>query len=504
MTDYAPNAPQRTDPRGFVIKAIEGLRAAILPAAAFAFTRGMDSGLLVGAIIGAATIAISGVFSYLAWTRLTYAVSETDIRVESGLLSRNARSVPFERIQDVSVKEGLLARMFGLVELTFETGAGAGEDLSLSYLSAAEGERLRNVVRDRRDTQAAFASEPVAEDARLLFAMASRRVFTLGLFNFSLVVFGAAAAFVTQYDDFLPFDIWDAEAWERRLAGPGAWLSGLGVFAQVVGIALLLLALAVLGFATGIVRTALREWNFRLERTDKGFRRRRGLLTRTDVVLPVRRVQAVIRSTGFVRARFGWHGLSLVSLAADAGASNHDIAPLAKKAEIDPLVAETGFALPGGQAQWRQISRAFAGVEAAKRTRLWLFLAVVVLIVQAIVRPGAPLGSPFWALIPVAVGIWKAVRIFIAMRFTRYALDRKHIHLRSGWLTPYLLIGAREKLQSVELSRGPLGRRFGYVDLTLGVAGTGLTIPGMPVDAAAQLRTELLASMRLRDFSQLN
>ncbi|MDG6080055.1 hypothetical protein E3U23_12745 [Erythrobacter litoralis] len=504
MRDNAPDVPQRTDPRGFVIKAIEGLRAALLPAAAFVFTRGADSGLLVGAIIGAASIVISGVFSYLAWTRLTYAVSETDIRVESGLLSRNARSVPFERIQDVSVKEGLLARIFGLVELTFETGAGAGEDLSLSYLSAAEGERLRNVVRDRRDTQAALAGEPAVEEARLLFAMTPRRVFTFGLFNFSLVVFGVAAATVTQYDDLLPFDIWDAEAWERRLAGPGAWLSGLGVFAQAVGIALLLLALALLGFATGIVRTALREWNFRLERTDKGFRRRRGLLTRTDVVLPVRRVQAVIRSTGFVRARFGWHGLSLVSLAADAGASNHDIAPLAKEAEIDPLVVETGFALPGAKADWQHISRVFAWIEAGKRMRLWLFLAAVILVVQAIVQPGSPLGSPFWALFPVAIGIWKAARIFVAMRRTRYALDKDHIHLRSGWLTPYFLTGAREKLQSVELSRGPLGRRFGYVDLTFGVAGTGLTIPGMPVDAAAALRTELLASMRLRDFSRLN
>ena len=38
------------------------------------------------------------------------------------------------------------------------------------------------------------------------------------------------------------------------------------------------------------------------------------------MVLPVRRVQAVITHTGAIRARFGWHALSLVSLAADAGA----------------------------------------------------------------------------------------------------------------------------------------------------------------------------------------
>ena len=504
MSETELTKARRTDPRGFVIKAIEGLRTALLPAAAFTFTRGPEAGLIVGLLIGVASILISGIVSYLAWTRLAYSIGASDIRVESGLLSRNARSVPFERIQDVSVKQGLFARLFGLVELTFETGAGAGEDLSLAYLSSAEGERLRNVVRDRREDDVPLQADSEPARARLLFAMGPRRVITLGLFNFSLIVFGAAGAFLAQYDDLLPFDIWDIEGWNRRLAGPGAWLSGLGIVSQAIGTVVLLLFLALFGFATGIVRTALREWNFRLERTEKGFRRRRGLLTRTDMVLPVRRVQAVVRSTGFVRARFGWHGLSLVSLAADAGASNHDIAPFAKPWEIDPLVTETGFVVPGPNMRWDRVSRAFAWVEAVKRTRLWLVLAAVVLIVQAIVQPEFPLSSPLWVLVPIAIGLWKAVRVLLAMLHTRYALDDVHIHLRSGWLAPYFLTGAREKLQSLELHRGPLGRRFGYTNLTLGVAGAGLTVPGLPVTAAHDLRRQLLASMRLCDFSRLN
>jgi len=46
----------------------------------------------------------------------------------------------------------------------------------------------------------------------------------------------------------------------------------------------------VVGMLSGIVRTFLRDWDFRLERTSKGFRRRRGMFTRTDVVMPVHRV----------------------------------------------------------------------------------------------------------------------------------------------------------------------------------------------------------------------
>ena len=40
----------------------------------------------------------------------------------------------------------------------------------------------------------------------------------------------------------------------------------------------------------GVVRTVLRDFGFRLDRTGNGLRRRRGLLTKTDVSLPARRI----------------------------------------------------------------------------------------------------------------------------------------------------------------------------------------------------------------------
>jgi len=66
-----------------------------------------------------------------------------------------------------------------------------------------------------------------------------------------------------------------------------------------------------IGLVTGLVRTFLREHGFRLDRTDSGFRRRRGLLTLTDVSIPQKRVQAAILAAGPIRRRFGWGTLKL-------------------------------------------------------------------------------------------------------------------------------------------------------------------------------------------------
>ena len=74
-------------------------------------------------------------FAWLGWRRLTYLTSAEDIRVEHGLLSRSARSVPYERIQDVSIEQKWLPRLLGLAEVKFETGAGGKEEISLAYLS---------------------------------------------------------------------------------------------------------------------------------------------------------------------------------------------------------------------------------------------------------------------------------------------------------------------------------------------------------------------------------
>ena len=512
MSEDIAAASRRTNPRGFLVHAILGMRNAAAPMAVLLFTK-MDDGiavaLAISAAIGAAFLVVSAIVAYIRWTRLTYRIQESDIRVESGIFSRQARSVPFDRIQDVATSQNFIARLFGLVAITFETGGGSGEDISLSYLDLREAERLRDTIRDRRDSEGEgtaldAGAEPARDQGRLLFAMAPRRVLTFGLFNFSLIVISVAGGLLAQFDDVLPFDVWDIEGWRERLAGPGAWLAGLGFLAQAIGVMALLAILGVFGIATGIVRTVLAQWDFRLERTDKGFRRRRGLFTRTDVTLPVRRVQAAMLSARAREAAFGWCKAALVSLAADAGASHHEIAPFARREEIDPLVREAGLRVPHEGLEWSHVSPIHAVATGLLTLRDWLVPAVLILVAQYFIAPEGWPGSPLLALIPAAIGSWKAVRSAMALLCLRYAIDDEQVYVRSGWLSWALQLVPREKIQSVSVGQGPLARRFGYAFLNLGVAGAVVHVQGMDLPRAYALREELLGSMRRRDFSRLN
>lgn len=494
----------RTAPLSVLAGALGSIQNAVLPAVAIAFSGiGGGGGRIALAIgVGLAAAVIGTAFSYLSWRRFTYVVGEADIRVESGIISRTARSVPYERIQDVSLAEPLLARLVGLVAVKFETGAGGAEDLSLAYVTAAEAARLRALVRERREEAAGPSAAPVADapepaDDRAgaaLFAMGPRRLVTFGLFEFSLAVFAALFGLVQYVDNVVSFDIWDVDVWYGWLKQQGSTVATLGPAAQTLGVVAGLFGLILIGFATGLARTIAREWGFVLESTPRGFRRRRGLFTRTDVVMPAHRVQALEIATGFLRYRFGWHGLRFVSLAQDNESTSHDVAPFATMDEIAPIAAAAGFRLPDAATDWQRASIAYRNDRIAGLSLLFLAMA-------GALAAFAPFG---WFLIPLGAALVAGVIALYEWEFRRrHAIDDTQIYATHGLLAPHSQIGKRLKLHSVEIAQGPLGRLRGYATLHLGLAGGELAISGLTLARARALRARVLESMCAADFSRI-
>ena len=499
-----------TDPKSFVVQGLAGLRNVVLPIVAVYFSmRSMGSlAIIVAICAGIALIGIGTFSAFLRWRKFTYQVNEEDIRVESGILSRTARSVPFERIQDVSLEQSLVPRLFGLVAVKFETGSGGGDDISLLYLGEAEGERLRELVRDRKDGVASDGqkpaieaadggdsaqTEPTAEDSTVLFAMDQRRLFTFGLFEFSLAVFAVLAGLSQYVEWFVDYEIWDADLWRGLIAEQQGWLSGLGYVGQALGALLGVIGLLVVGSATGLVRTYLRDWEFKLEQTPRGFRRRRGLLTKTDVVMPAHRVQAIKIGTGLLRNRFGWQDLNFVSLAQDSGSANHTVAPFAQAEELDPVIRAAGFRPPDAQLDWYRASKLYRTDSIILGSAFFAIAAI----------PTAIFVPAGFVLIPLVLAVVVAFANYYAWRFHRHAIDHTQIFASRGLFAPRTQIASRIKLHSVGLSQGPIARRRGYATVHLGLAGGMFVIPGVPIERAMQLRHHVVESIASTDFSQL-
>ncbi len=495
MTDNAL-APRRTAPLGVLVGAVSDIRKAVLPAAAGAYgLRDAFGNLGFVAAFALLALVIGGVGSFLRWWRTTYVVGAEDIRLESGVLSRAARSVPYERIQDVSLEQPPLARLLGLAEVKFETGAGGKDELTLAYLPLAEGARLRELVRDRKDdAETARPATAVEPAGQVLFAMSPRRLALFGSFEFSLAAVAVALGAAQQLDFLLPFDLWDWDHWRGFLDVPAHRIAELGPLVQAFAVLAALLATAVVGVTTGVIRTFMRDWGFVLERTAKGFRRRRGLFSKSDMIMPAHRVQALQLRTRWLRRRFGWHGLKFVSLAQDEGSGSHAVAPFAQLREIEPIVQAAGFALPGEATDWHRPAR-----------RAFIDRAVVSAIVPLAIATGLLFSPvPLLAAVPLLAIPLLALRQGLLWHRARHAVDERQVYGSQGWLAPRVDVANRIKLQSVEIAQGPLARRGGYATLHLGLAGGTLAFHAVPLAEARRIREGVLESIARLDFSRLS
>ena len=98
---------------------------------------------------------VAGLFLY--WRFFEFRVGASEIRIDSGILQRTHRSIPFDRIQDVDITQPLLARAFGLARVKFETGASAGakeDEGVLQAIALTRAQDLRALVRARRGAAA--------------------------------------------------------------------------------------------------------------------------------------------------------------------------------------------------------------------------------------------------------------------------------------------------------------------------------------------------------------
>lgn len=254
------------------------------------------------ALAGGAAVGVA--VGFWIWWRTHYVIDTTEVRVESGLIWRNSRRVPFERIQSIDIAEPLLARVFGLAELRIDSAGGGDARTALRFLTLPECRALRGLLLDKAHgivtSEPTEASEVVASvpPARLVLGTLLTLDFVAAFFG-SIGVLAAAVLL-------------------------GGYLTLLGGIIPLVSWLMQIIATRVVA-----------QWNFRLLKTPTGLRIERGLLSRTSQSIPFDRVQGIAVHEPFVWRRLGWHRLEI------------DVAGYAaRKGQQDDATSTTSTLLP--------------------------------------------------------------------------------------------------------------------------------------------------------------
>jgi putative membrane protein len=448
-------------PAAMIIGAIKTLRRWIgffaAGGAAAIFSGGMDFSLYL--ILGATAIVVgSVVWGILSWRATRYWTSGGAFHLRQGVLQKNERTIPLEHVQSVDTVQGIIQRLFQVVEVRIETaGGGTTEsDASLSALDRAAADLLRQELEGSR-------METVEDEEEagptVLRRLGTKDLLVAGATSGQIGVALSLVAIGSQFLDNLVSERLFERVYET--VAPGS----------ILGLALIAFAVGLFAWLLAIGGTILSYAGFTLSREGDFLYIKRGLLEKREATIPLARIQAVRISEGVLRQPFGLALLRVES--AGYGAGTEDVAvsttifPLLPRREAVKLLKEAApeFAV---EPELRPLPKRSLRRYVFRSTIVVLLLAVVGGLQLGFILDSVLVGFVFLPLvIPAALYGW------LRWQDTGWEVANDRLVARVRTLGRTTSIAPRRRLQSRSVVRSPFQRRARLATFRVRVASSG-------------------------------
>lgn len=494
-------APElRLHPLSFLFALIGQLRQFALPLLVIVFTgrrNAFDIGDLIGAI-GVAALVLVSIAQYFTYR---YRIESDGVVIRSGLFQRSVRHIPFSRIQNVSLHQNLLHRLFGVAEVRLESAGAAKPEGRMRVLRMDRAQALERLIRGRQVSRATPAgadyaaaidagTDDDAAAARTLLRLDTGEVIRQGLVsNRGMLVVGGAMAVLAQSGNNLL---------GRMFTETGRWLSGqadalhLSTWALAGAVLSLLLAAIVLLRIFSVALALLQFHGFVLREQAGRLSVERGLFTRLRASLPAHRIQAWTIEESLLHRLLGRRALRVdtaVIEAVNEAGSLRELAPIATPETIDALVAGLLPIRAWPVREWQPL-----------HPRAWLRKLLPLLVVLLLASVAAAVWWRPWALLALLAAPALAWRARNWATHSAWSVADGLVTFRRGWISRQWRFAETTKLQTLELQQSPIDRRFGMATLQFDTAGAGafepgLEIPCLPEATACEIYVQLSGAL---------
>lgn len=278
--------PRRLSPLTPLARSFVLLVAAGLSLAREVGNGGGDLGVLGLALLAA--LAGGLVLGAVSWARTTFWVEADELRIDTGLLSRQSRRIRIDRLQGADIVQPFAARLMGLAELRLDV-AGGNREGSLAYLSLRDAREYRDLLLARRDqVRGAGAPEPAVDRVPGPADRELARV-DLPLLVKSTLLSSETVVLVLSGLGFL-----------AALLLSGRWLEGGAALLSVMG-----------GTAFLMVRRFTGGYGCTVTETAAGLQVRRGLFDLNVQTIALPRVQGLVVTEPWLWRLLGWARLDV-------------------------------------------------------------------------------------------------------------------------------------------------------------------------------------------------
>lgn len=215
-----------------------------------------------------------------------YSVSKGNLLIKSGLVTKNNRTIPLSRIQNINLSRSLLHRMLGLVDLDIETASGSKAEASISALTEEQAKILRAQLLQQTPKLTSVIHEE--RNKKLIYKPSFYELFLAGASENRLAAILAALAGLNIFGQGAMEDLIEKQGknfLNLQAISKNAILLGIAAFAIMLFI----------GWITSIVSTFFKYYGFELTDEEGGrVKRSYGLFQHVENVLLLKRIQTAV------------------------------------------------------------------------------------------------------------------------------------------------------------------------------------------------------------------
>lgn len=505
----APGAGQPTwlHPTSLLFDLISHFRQLLIPVALVLF--GAAQGNQVWTILAIVMFFPAVLFSAFQYFTLRYRVADGEMTIRKGLIFRQLRTIPVNRIQNIDLVQNPLHRMLGVAEVRVETASGTETEARLRVLSMAQIAALRQEIFSEQqlmdeppalapavespDEQIAASRATVPSSRPAVPEVALLRIPTGWLVraglasNRGMLLIGVVMGLAWQFEQEWMFDFRQLLQFLPRLDG-----SLLGVVLASLAVIGVLLLLRLFGIAWYV----LRFHNYSLTRHGEDLRISCGLFTRVSATIPRKRIQFISVHRPLVMR---WMGLAAVRIetAGGGGGQTEDASAMVSRRWFVPVIAETqlphllaelrpGMIVDEQSLDWKPL----ASNARPRIIRLAVIHAVILAAAFAVAtRPWDELGQinsfagtdaasilaarPWGYALVIVLAPMMVMWAIRKSRSMRYCRAAGQIAWRSGVFNRKLSFTFFDKIQTAKFSQSPFDRRWNQAVLAIDTAAAG-------------------------------
>ena len=262
-----------------------------------------------------ALVAIGGLFllltivslliAYLKYKNFQFKITKDQFYLKTGIFNKSQTILPFEKIQNVKLKQNFIQQFIKVYELTIETAGSTDTEISIKALSFKDADTLRKLLLTRKNTSETTKLEDKEEKENSFLQINLKQLFKVALtenhLQSLLILIAFSFGLYQQIMDFVE-EFGYIEVMEENLPVDDFSFSITTILFLAVFMFIIVLSIAII---VSIIRTILFHFNLSAYLNEKTLRIQQGLLTKKTVLLHQDKIQYFIISTNPLKKKVG-------------------------------------------------------------------------------------------------------------------------------------------------------------------------------------------------------